>query len=252
MSYLFDPFAPSRPEGALEGYRGLSGATSTSSGCGPWPPSIAYNVSDLHPAFRPTLERLLQRMKDKGLDQFFYPVTGKRSLERQCRAICEGGSELKDPSRGAHTAGLAVDFHARTGPFFRHKYDVGLDRDTHTIVEYPPAHDLWQAFGKLLKEEFPELTWGGDWKARYRAKGFANDQIHLGFDPYHVQLKNYTRYLPDIGYWKCVGGRPVQRTDTAQAAVERAIEEEPGKTVGVPALLLGGAVAFWLLTRGGR
>ena len=247
MGYLFDPFAPERPEGSFEG---LGGAVSTDSKCGPWPAKIPYASSDLHPAFRPVLQRLLNRMQELGLDQFFYIVTGKRSLDRQCRAICEGGSELSDPSRGAHTAGLAVDFHAK-GPLFRHKYDTGLDSKTHTIMQNHAAAEMWKALGNVIHSEFPELVWGGDWKARYRKQGFTNDQIHLGFDPYHVELKGYRSHLPERGYWTCDGGKAVQKTGTtaiAQAAVQRAVEEQPGKVAVVPALLAGLGIA-WIVSR---
>jgi len=248
MSYLFDPFAPARPEAVFEGF---AGAVSTDSKCGKWPPKTPFARGDLHPAFKPVYDRLLARLQETGLAQHLVPTIGKRSLDRQCRAICEGGSELSDPSRGAHTAGLAVDFLAKKGdPLFRHQWDVGLDKATHTKVENGGALAIWQAFGNLIKTEFPELTWGGDWKSRYRKKGYSNDEILVGFDPYHVELKGYRKYLPERGYWKCEGGKAVQRSDTTAAAVERALDEEPEKALGLPALLLLGASAiYWLFFR---
>lgn len=254
MGYLFDPLAPVHPEGAFEG---LGAAQVVSERCGPWPAKIPYSFDDLHPAFRPVLAQLLEEMDKAGLSQHFRIVTGKRSLDRQCRAICEGGSELSDPSRGAHTAGLAVDFHAKPGAVFRNAYDVGLDKDTHTEITNPAAYALWSALGSLIKSKFgSQLTWGGDWKNRYVAKAktklgpsYSKSKILIGFDPYHVELKGYTKYLPERGYWRCEGGRAVERSDTARAAVERAVEEEPGKAVGLPMMLIGAGAVYWLFIR---
>lgn len=246
MAFLYDPFAPTKPEGAFEGYFGLSGVVSTEDKCGPWPPKIPYDIYDLDPKFRPVVRRLLQRMKELGLDKYFYPVSGLRSLNRQCRARCEGGSSIKDPSRGAHTAGFAVDFHARRGAIFKHAYDTGLDTYSHTKYENPAATSWWLTFGSLIKNEFPELEWGGDWKGRYRERGFSDGDIKLGWDPYHVELKDYRKHLPERGYWKCDGGKAVKIEDPAEkakAAAERIAEEEPSKLMlplaGLSALLLG-------------
>lgn len=215
------------------------GALGSAKNCGPWPAKIPFNKNDLHPAMRPVFDRLMQRLNETGLSAHFYPSHGKRTLGFQCRAICEGGSELTDPSRGAHTAALAVDFHAK-GPLFRDKWDPGVDTKTHTIIERPAALAMWKAFGNLIRTEFPELTWGGDWKGRYRRLGYTNDQIHVGFDPYHVELKNYRSYLPDSGYWKCEGGKAVKRTDTAAAAAERALEEQKKTLLGVGLMAAAG------------
>src|SRR3990167_1266831 len=110
-AFRFDPLAPSDPRGALEGLGcvecagSLSGVTSAPQ----WPPLIPPLAQNAHPKFRDSLNRLIKRVNELGLPLVLGELN--RSMERQCFAITEGGSDLKDPSRSAHTAALAADFH---------------------------------------------------------------------------------------------------------------------------------------------
>lgn len=197
------------------------------SSCGPVPAKTPVRFSDMHPTFRSEINRLLNRLKETGLP--FAIRTVGRSYDMQCWAMCSGGSELSDPTDSAHVAVdedgnlcvFAVDFKI-THPAASSGWDVGLDKETHTNIVNQPVYALWSAFGSLLKAEFPKLEWGGDWKKRYVSAalkaGRSKSDIKLGFDPYHVQLKNYRAMRGPQPYVRCEGGRAVPMTATEAAA----------------------------------
>jgi hypothetical protein len=189
-------------------------------------------------------------MKDTGVWNVIQPRAygGLRTFDFQCRAVCEGGSEISNPAGGAHPAGLAVDF-AYKGPNAQGGYNVGLDAKTHTQVTDGAAYAAWVSFGSLIHSEFPELTWGGDWKGRYRKLGYSDGKILLGFDPYHVELKSYRSHLPDKGTWKCVNGKAVQVTGAAEKA-ELTVKRHPVRsTAAVGLIAVAGVYAAWRLAR---
>jgi len=219
-------------------------------GCGPAPAALPYSLASLHPKMRAALEPFLTDLYGAGLTNYFKPAIGKRSLDKQCWARCAGGSFIKDPSRGAHPNGLAVDFHA-TGPMasgiFKNagtysKWATGLDQKTHTQVTNGAALELWKAFGEVVKKH-PKLEWGGLWKKPYTSQGFSRDQVLLGFDPYHVQLRDYLKYVTGPRY-KCVGGKavPLKPAEAAAAAVQESVGSQPWLWAAGLGL---GAFALW-------
>lgn len=203
------------------------GATS----CGSPPAALPYSFGSLHAQFKLALEPFLVDLHGTGLSNYFKPAIGMRSLDKQCWAKCAGGSFIQDPSRGAHPNGLAVDFHA-TGPMaptvFKaangrySKWTTGLDQASHTQVFNGAALELWKAFGEVVARH-PKLHWGGLWKKVYTDKGFSPSEVLLGFDPYHVQLKGFAKYVTGPRY-KCVGAKavPLNKAEEAAAAKKAA------------------------------
>lgn len=208
------------------------------------PPSLSYSLASLDPRFRAAIEPFLVDLHGMGLSNYFKPQIGLRSLDKQCWAKCEGGSFIKDPSRGSHPNGFAIDFHA-TGPMassvFKSKWTTGLDSKTHTQVLVPAALELWKAFGAVVAQH-PLLEWGGNWKKPYTDKGYSRDQVLLGFDPYHVQLKGYAKYVTGPRY-KCEGSKavPLNKAEAAAAAVEESILQN--KWLWAASIV--GGVALW-------
>jgi len=205
------------------------------SSCGPYNWSPSKSMDTLDPRFRRPLERLLSRMASSGLP---FRVRGtRRTMDEQCYAKCRGWSQISDPSRGAHTAGFGADL----SPADPRAKGTGLSPDGKTVTN-TVAYTHYAALGSVIAAEFPELRWGGTFGSRGRI---------YGWDPGHVELRGYTRLLPDRGYWRCEGGRAVEITDTAEkakAAVERAVDEGDARGGGVLFLVLG-AAGLWFLTR---
>lgn len=227
-------------------FEALEGLGSTSK-CGPLPPRKSPRLADANPEFRREIERLQSRLKQLGLP--FAIRTVHRSWDSQCWAICAGGSELKNPTDGAHTKvtkdgrpdAFAVDFKI-VHPAASSGWDVGLDKETHTKITNSTTFALWSAFGNVIRQEFPKLTWGGDWKSRYvgpAAKiGKSRRDILIGFDPYHVELKNYRSKADPQPYVRCVGPKAVPAPSATQQ----------GAAAGI-ALLLAVGGWFYLKNR---
>lgn len=230
-----------RPAVPLEGFGALPSNNLGPDGkCKFWPPATPYDFEDMHPAFRPVLARLVNRINELGLP--FEVNRGRRTLDRQCCSIAAGGSQLKYPGSSAHIWGLAVDFKGK-GSRFGSPLSLGLSKDRRTITN-SYRFGMWTALGALIKDEFPELEWGGDW-------GKESGQ-YLGWDPYHVELKAYRQYRPaSFKDWKCVDGRAVKITDPlekAKAAAEIAASEQPA-LFSLPVLAVGGVLAYYLLRK---
>jgi len=231
------------------------------------PPTIPPNVNNAHPKFRPVLTRLIARV-NATLPLKMTQLC--RSKEFQCWALFNDGSQIEDPSKGAHVSCLAADFTLDLTPP-RHPdltratsiWDVGIANwgvpgTVRSVVERPEVLEVWYRFGDLIKNEFPELEWGGNWHGK---KG---QYPKLGWDPYHVQLKGYTAHVNKDETWKCdptIGPYQVDpNKDPATAAALRAnflveeVQDRPFEFAGygLGTILAGVAVvggAWWFIKK---
>lgn len=185
----------------LHGYGAFGSAKAA-----PRPPPIPLPVvlSQAHPLFKQPLTRLIARVQELGL-----PLVVKqlcREADTQCYYSKEGGSKITNPYQGAHVHCMAADFRLDTSksssPWLVDakrnskgvidEYDTGIDKDSNgikSVIARNKVYSLWQLFGSILKAEFPELRWGGTWTNKQNP--------HLGWDPYHVEVKGYTSHIPE-------------------------------------------------------
>ena len=193
------------------------------------PPKLPCDLSKLNPHFEPIARRLIARIKETGLPLVAHDC--RRTPERQLWAKKIGGSKV-GPDEGAHVHGFAIDF--RLTPEYVAKHNLRWDGDhglnytgdTRTKIVKPAAYGIWAAFGSLIKEEFPELRWGGNF-------GKTGNKI-FGWDVYHVELWNpkYTSLIKQGQGWDIL------------PSLDTAVK------VGVPiAAIVGGGLAYWFLFR---
>jgi hypothetical protein len=238
------------------------------------PIPLPVEFAKAHPAFKDSLNRLVARVQALDL-----PLVVKqlcREPDTQCYYSMEGGSKISNPFFGAHVHCMAADFRLDTSKSGHHwlvdarrnskgkidEYDTGVDKDSKgvkSIIARNKVYTLWQTFGSIVKNEFPELTWGGGWTD--------SKNPHLGWDPYHVELKGYTKRIPepyrsqetwacDPKTWRAYKVDPSQDPSTALAVKADTLATEAkdrpfefaGYGVGTLALVggaLGGAYWFW-------
>ena len=209
-----------------------------------WPPTDT-SMAGLYPPFRKEVEKLLARLRSIKMPFAIRATT--RSYDWQCCAIDEGGSALTDPSRSAHTIGMAIDIY----PINAGKWEVGLNKP-HTQVTNPAIATEFTVLGSLIQSEFPKLYWGGNFKGKLVKKfGVKRSDILFGWDPWHVEWKDYKKHFPPKSeVWTCKpGGKAVRVTDKAviaQKVVERTVDEDKGTLTTVA---VAGVIGWYLWSR---
>jgi len=170
-------------------------------------------TSFLYPEFREQFRDLSIAMQQQHMPFILYETY--RTPYRQKKLIDAGLSKIIDPYSSTHVHGLAADFLIDTrvvnssakeelsgltkGDAGQKKkkrskskqgeaiYNIGvnvvsLDRaKPRTIIEDKLVLTFWMALGDLIRRQYPDLSWGGDWG---REKG----QL-IGVDPPHVEFK---------------------------------------------------------------
>jgi len=147
--------------------------------------SVEKDLSKLSPTFSPIWEKVAETIEENGLPLVIFETY--RSSERQTYLFEEGRSKLKGKS-GAHCHGMAVDLILDTENFSDlsgfSPWETGVKSGR---VVFPDVLAVWLWLGRELKMKHPEIRWGGDWR---RGK-----QVALGWDPYHIELRNWKDHL---------------------------------------------------------
>ena len=146
---------------------------------------VVKDTSKLHPEFIPIYNMVWGEIMRHDLPLEVFETL--RTPERQTYLFEQKRSKLKG-KQGAHTHGMAVDFildmkrlkGAQVNP-----WDTGVS-DQGKIVN-PDVLAVWLFFGRVLHTQFPKIRWGGDWR-----KG---KKVALGWDPYHIELENWTNRI---------------------------------------------------------
>jgi hypothetical protein len=143
---------------------------------------VSNDISKLHPEFAPVWTTIQDSIAMYNLPLIVFEAY--RSPERQTYLYEEGRSKLKG-KQGAHTYGMAVDVVLDTDGFTDlagfSPWETGVKGGQ---VVFPDVLAVWLYFGRVLSMEHPNVTWGGNWR-----KGRKKP---LGWDPYHVELDNWT------------------------------------------------------------
>lgn len=168
------------------------------------------NLSYLYSPFREEVIQLILSIRQNQLPFIVYETY--RTPQRQKYLNHSGYSTNEDPFLNAHVNGLAIDFminekavkspsddsmtieqivektlDERKPPKSLVLYDIGTNllpangKEARTIVENQNVLDFWQNLGKLIKNQFPSLSWNGD-------KNKKENQL-IGIDPPHVEFK---------------------------------------------------------------
>lgn len=169
-------------------------------------------ITNLYPPCAEVMQRFRISLFSRGLP--FVVWETHRTQDRQQYLWSKGRDDtgrVKDarlvvtnatgyPPKGAHVAGMAADWVIITTHDYwatenrvdrpEHPWDTGVDRKTGEVVR-PDVLDAWKLFG--LCAASCGLQWGGHWKKRGKEKD------PIGWDPYHVEMRNWRAQAQAIG-----------------------------------------------------
>lgn len=97
----------------------------------------------------PDLVRVVERAIEVSTVDFKV-LEGLRTVARQKQLMAAGASSIKDPTKGRHVSGHAVDLGAMVGASVR--------------WDWPLYNKVAEAMKAAAKELGVPIVWGGDWK----------------------------------------------------------------------------------------